>query len=340
MSVGVLDAVRRHARRRSHIVGISVGIALIIVSALALTTGDYPLSLDRVWGTLWGGGERVEQYVIFQVRAPRLAMAILVGACLGIAGALLQSLLRNPLASPDLLGISGGSSVAAVIVTVVLGVSGAPLAIAAFVGGMSVAAFLLAASRRGSAGGYRLILAGIGITFLCASVTSFVLARGKVELAQAALIWITGTLGASSWQEVAVVSITLVVVLPAIVAAARWLPITQLGAQTAAGLGVRPDTVRWVVVVTAVILTAVTAAFTGPISFVALCAPAIARPLLGHGAVGLGTSALIGATMLASADLIAQFAIPGRSLPVGIVTGVLGAVFLLWILATSKGRQQ
>ena len=332
-------AVRARVRRRRMIVIASLSLALLVVVGLGLSLGDYPLSPAQLWRTLWGSGERVEAYVLFQVRAPRVVMGILVGACLGTAGALLQTILRNPLASPDLLGISGGSSVAAVFLTVILGVSGAPLAIGACAGGLIVAVLLLLAGRRGAEGGYRLILAGIGITFLCASVTSYLLASGKVELAQAALIWITGTLSASSWAQVLVVAVVLVAALPAVVAAARWLPITQLGPQTAAGLGVRPDRVRWVVVVTAVVLTAVTTAFAGPISFVALCAPAIARPLLGHGAVGVATSAVIGATMLASADLVAQFAIPGTSFPVGIVTGALGAVFLLWILSTSKGRQ-
>lgn len=336
---GATAAVRRAVRRRARIVVVAALVALLVVSGLALMTGDYPLEIGQVWRTLLGGGERVEQYVVLQVRAPRLAMAIVVGGCLGIAGALLQGLLRNPLASPDLLGISGGSSVAAVFLTVILGVSGAPLAIGACAGGMIVAALLLLAGRRGADGGYRLILAGIGITFLCASVTSYLLASGKVELAQAALIWITGTLSASSWAQVLIVAAVLVVTLPAVIAAARWLPLTQLGPQTAAGLGVRPDLVRWVVVVAAVVLTSATTAFAGPIAFVALCAPAIARPLLGHGAVGVATSALLGATMLASADLVAQFAVPGLSFPVGIVTGALGAVFLLCILATSKGRQ-
>jgi iron complex transport system permease protein len=126
---------------------------------------------------------------------------------------------------------------------------------------------------------------------------------------------------------------------PAVVVCARWLPLTQLGPGTAVSLGVQPGVVRTTAVLAAVLLTATSTAFVGPISFIALCAPAIARPLLGHGALGIGTSAAVGAALLTTADLVAQYALPGVSLPVGVVTGALGAIFLLWLLSASKGRQ-
>jgi iron complex transport system permease protein len=334
-----VEVVRaRAARRRALVVGVLLAItAALVLTALSL--GDYPLSPAQIWNVVWGGGERAEAYVLFQVRAPRVAMAAVVGACLGLGGAILQALLRNPLASPDLLGISGGSSVAAVFVLLILGITGPVLAGAAFLGGIAVAALLLLAGRRSGEGGFRLVLAGIGISFLATAVTGYLMVRAKVELAASALVWTTGSLSSTAWWQVLVVTVVAVLVLPGVIASARWLPITQLGASTAAGLGVRPVTVRVVAVVTAVLLTAVTCAFAGPISFIALCAPAIARPLLGHGAIGIGSSALVGSTLLIAADLVAQFAFPGLSLPVGVVTGAIGAVFLLWILATSKGRQ-
>jgi len=337
-TVSPVAAVRARVRRRRAIV---VGTALLLVVVLAvaaLSIGDYPMAPADVWTTLWGGGDRVQSYVIFQVRAPRLAMALLVGAALGLAGALLQTLLGNPLASPDLLGISGGAGAAAVFGILTLGLSGPVLALFAFVGGLAVAAFLLLAGRHRADGGYRLILAGVGVAFLTVAIANFLMVRAKVELAQAALIWLTGSLSSTPWWNVATVAVVVALAIPAVVACAHWLPITQMGAQTAASLGVRASTVRVVVVVTAVLLTAVTCAFVGPIGFVALCAPAIARPLLGHGAIGIGTSAAVGAALLVAADLVAQFALPGVSVPVGVVTGAIGAVFLLWLLATSKGR--
>ncbi|MCH6229469.1 iron ABC transporter permease [Microbacterium sp. CFH 31415] len=337
MTASVLKVRARVGRRRSLVVS-SVMVALVLLAMLSLSIGDYPIAPADVWGTLWGGGDRVQSYVIFQVRAPRLVMALVVGAALGAAGGLLQSLLRNPLASPDLLGISGGAGAAAVFGILTLGMGGPVLAVAAFLGGLAVAAFLLLAGRHRADGGYRLILAGIGIAFLTVAITNYLMVRAQVELAQAALIWLTGSLSSTPWWSVLTVLVVVVLCTPAVVACARWLPITQMGAPTAASLGVKASRVRVVTVLTAVLLTAVTCAFVGPIGFIALCAPAIARPLLGHGAVGIGTGAAVGAGLLAAADLIAQFALPGLSVPVGVVTGAIGAVFLLWLLATSKGR--
>lgn len=337
MTSSVLEIQSLVRRRRTTVVA-SVLLAVLGVAMLSLSIGDYPIAPADLWRTLRGGGERVESYVVFQVRAPRLVMALLVGAALGAAGGLLQSLLGNPLASPDLLGISGGAGAAAVFALLILGVGGPLLAAAAFLGGVAVAAFLLLAGRHRADGGYRLILAGVGVAFLSVAITNYLMVRAQVELAQSALIWLTGSLASTPWWNVATVLLVLVIATPAVVACARWLPITQMGAPTAASLGVRSSTVRLVTILTAVLLTAVTCAFVGPIAFIALCAPAIARPLLGHGAVGIGTSAATGAGLLAAADLVAQFALPGVSVPVGVVTGAIGAVFLLWLLATSKGR--
>lgn len=332
-------AVHARVRRRRILVCSGLALVALAVAVTGLSVGDYPLSLEQVWRTLWGGGERVEQYVLFQARLPRVLMGLVTGACLAVAGALLQSLLRNPLASPDLLGITGGSSVAAVFVLLILGITGPVLAVAAFVGGLAVAILLVAAGGRRGEAGFRLILAGIGVSFLCVAITNYLLVRAQVELAQAALVWVTGSLSSTSWSHVIVVLVVAVATTPAVVYAARWLPITQLGSSTAAGLGADATLVRVAAVGAAVLLTAVTCAFAGPISFIALCAPAIARSLLGHGALGVGASAVTGAALLTAADLVAQFAIPGMALPVGVVTGALGAVFLLWLLASTKGRQ-
>jgi iron complex transport system permease protein len=332
-------AVRRSAHRRRTLVVASVVALLLVVAAVSLSIGDYPLTPDRLWQTLTGSGTRIEQYVVFQVRAPRAAMALVAGAALGMAGALLQSLLGNPLASPDLLGISGGSGLAAVFAILVLGTTGPVLALLAFAGGAVVALVLMLAGRSLRDGGYRLILAGIGISFLTAAVVDFFLVRAKVEQAQTALLWLTGSLSSTPWWQVATVAVVVAVCVPALIATGRWLPVIQLGTETATGLGVRPAAVRVIAVGTAVLLTAATCAFLGPISFIALCAPAIARPLLGHGSIGIATSGAIGAALLAAADLVAQFAIPGLQMPVGVVTGAIGAAFLLWLLASSKGRQ-
>jgi len=319
------------------LVWIVVGIATVVVAVSAMVLGDYPLTPAQIGEVLLGGGTRPEQYVVLQVRLPRLLMALLAGAALGVAGALLQGMLRNPLASPDLLGISGGSTVAAVYALLVLGITGPALAAIAFGGGL-VASLLLLAAARGQAAGLRLILAGIGVSFLSASIVGFLMTRVQLQQTQSALVWLTGTLSSTPWWQVIVLALTWVLALPVLAVLSRRLPVAVLGADTAVGLGVRPGVVRILVILVAVLLTAVTCAFIGPISFIALCAPAIARPLVAHGSLAIGPSALVGALLLCASDLVAQFAIPGVAVPAGIVTGALGAVFLLWLLATSKGR--
>jgi len=332
-------AVRRAAARRHRIVVSTVIVFAVVAVVVAVSVGDYPIAPDRLWATLTGSGTRIEQYVVFQVRAPRAAMALVVGAALGAAGALLQSFLGNPLASPDLLGISGGSGLAAVSAILLLGTTGPLVAVFAFVGGSAVAVVLMLAGRSLRDGGFRLILAGIGVSFLTSALINLMMVRAKIEQAQVALLWLTGSLASTPWWQVLVVLVVFVALVPALIVASRWLPLVQLGREAAHGLGVASGPVRVVVVTSAVLLTAVTCAFVGPISFIALCAPAIARALLRHGAVGLGTSAVVGAALLLAADLVAQYALPGMAVPVGIVTGAVGALFLLWLLATSKGRR-
>lgn len=337
--MSAITTVRARARRHTtRIVG-AVGIVVVLIAIVSLLVGDYALAPDAVGRALTGQGTRVEQYVVTQVRLPRLVMALACGAALGLAGALLQTLLRNPLASPDLLGISGGASVAAVYATLILALPAWAVTGFAFLGGVAVAAVLLIAARRLADGGYRIVLAGVGISFLCAAVIGYLIKRAQVNDAQSAFIWITGSIGATLWRDVLIVSAVLILCVPAAFLAAQALPLVELGDPLATGLGVRPAAVRAGVVAIAVLLAATSTAFIGPVAFVALCAPAIARALIGRGSTALGTSAALGAVLLVIADLVAQHALPGVSVPVGVVTGAIGAPYLLWLLATSKGRR-
>ncbi|WES65568.1 iron ABC transporter permease [Microbacter sp. GSS18] len=334
---GATDAVRAHTRRRTAGVGASIGAVLALAIVVSMLVGDYDLSPAGVARALFGSGSNIDVYIVTQVRLPRTLIAVLCGAALGIAGALFQTLLRNPLASPDLLGVSGGAGVAAVWATLILGLSGAAVAASAFAGGLVVAMVLLVAARRLSDGGYRLVLAGVGIAFLCAAVIGYLLKRAQITQAQSALVWITGSIGATGWSDVLVVGAVLLVAAPMIVAASRMLTVLELGDHLAAGLGVRPVLARIGIVAAAVLLAAASTAFIGPVAFVALCAPPIARALLGRGTVGIATSGAIGALILLAADLVAQHAFPGLTVPVGVITGAVGAPYLLWLLATSRG---
>lgn len=331
----VAETLRRTTVRVA-VVTASLGAATVVLLAVALMLGQYPLSLGDIFRILGGGGTAQESYVFFQVRVPRAFLGALVGLALGASGAILQALLRNPLASPDLLGISGGSSLVAVILLTLVGVTGPLLAGGAFLGGLAIAGILLLVGGRAGVG-YRLILAGIGLSFACTSAISYVLIRARLEQAQTATLWLAGSISTTPWWQVATVAIVLAATLPAVVWVARSLPVVRLGDATATGLGVHHARVRQVGVVVAVVLVSVTCAFVGPIGFIALCAPAIARGLEGRGGAAIASSALAGAVLLMAADLVAQFALP-TPIPAGLVTGILGAGFLLWLLATSKGR--
>ncbi|WP_051208641.1 FecCD family ABC transporter permease [Propionicicella superfundia] len=337
--MSALVAIRSRTRARAAVTAVALAVLLAGAILLGLLLGDYRLTADEALRALLGIGSRVDVYIVTQVRLPRVALAVLCGAALGLSGSLFQSMLANPLASPDLLGISGGAGVAAVWATVVMGYTGAAVAGAAFVGGMTVAAILLGVSRRLSDGGYRLVLAGVGIAYLCSALVGYLLKRAQLNDAQSAIVWITGSLGATSWMPVGIVGLALAVCLPGLIGAARSLPILALGDPVARGLGLAPATARIAIVVTAVLLATATTAQIGPVGFVALCAPPIARALVGHGSAALAAAGLAGALILLTADLAGQYALPGLSVPVGVVTGAVGAPYLLWLLATSKGRR-
>jgi iron complex transport system permease protein len=336
-TVSAYARVREAGRRRTRAVIVVVVVGLVVASSLELVLGGFPMTLGEVFQALTGQATRVQEYIVLQVRMPHLLVTLGCGAAFALSGALLQTLLRNPLASPDLLGISGGASVGAVWATLIVGATGAVVSASAFAGGLIVAGVLLLLGRRLSDGGYRLVLAGVGIAFLCSAVIGYLLKRAQVQQAQDALQWITGSIGAVDWADVATIAGMLVVAGVAVGVAGRMLPALELGDPTAAGLGVRVSGARVAVVVIAVLPAAAAASLIGPVGFIALCAPAIARAVIGRGHAALGTSMALGALLLCAADLVAQFAIPGTPVAVGVVTGAIGAPYLLWTLA--KGRR-
>ncbi|KHK96948.1 hypothetical protein LK09_13460 [Microbacterium mangrovi] len=329
--------MRAAGRCRTLAVAAVVVAGLVVAAALELMLGGFPMTLGEVFQALTGQATRVQEYIVLQVRMPHLLVTLGCGAAFALSGALLQTLLRNPLASPDLLGISGGASVGAVWATLVVGAGGAAVSASAFAGGLVVAGVLLLLGRRLSDGGYRLVLAGVGIAFLCSAVIGYLLKRAQVQQAQDALQWIIGSIGAVDWTDAATVAGMLLLAVIAVAVFARTLPALELGDATAAGLGVRVSGARVAIVLVAVLPAAAAASVIGPVGFIALCAPAIARAVIGRGHASLGTSMALGALLLCAADLVAQFAIPGTPVAVGVVTGAIGAPYLLWTLA--KGRR-
>lgn len=326
--------------RRPLVVTLVLAAVLLLVVVASVASGAYSISPDRLVLTLFGLGDAKESFVLFRIRLPAIVLGLLVGVAFGVAGAVFQTLLRNPLASPDIIGISGGASVAAAFAILVLGVSGAIVSLFAFGGAIAVAiAISLLASRDGISG-YRFVLIGVGFAFLAQSALGYMITRGDVREASAALTWTVGGLAGADWEGNTVVAVAVVVLLAATALLAPRLRLLQLGDDTAAGLGIAVNRSRVTIIVVAVALTAVATAFAGPVAFVAFVSAPIARRLVRGGRLALIPAAIVGAIVVLVADLAASSLIPGMQVPAGIVTGVIGAPYLLWLLATAdRGRQ-
>jgi iron complex transport system permease protein len=340
----VVDEVRaaRRGRTRRYAVMTTALCALVLtVSAAALAAGDFGLSPVEVAAALTGRGESGAAFVVVDLRLPRLLLALLVGAAFGVAGALFQSVLGNPLASPDIIGISQGASVGAVLALLVLGLTGPVVSLFALGGALAAGTVLYAVSWNGGLAGFRFVLCGIGLAYLATSAIGYLLTRAQVQEAQVALTWLTGSVGSAQWATVRLLAISLALLLPVVALVAPRLAVLLLGEDTAAALGLRPELVRLAAVALGVALAAAATAAVGPVAFVALTAAPIARRLLDDGTLALVPAALVGAVLVAGADLVAQHLLPGGvEVPVGIVTGVIGGPYLIWLLATSRrGRR-
>lgn len=316
-----------------------LGAVLVLLVALVLVglgVGEIPLSPLQVAGALVGHGDTVSDFVIGQLRGPRVAGAVLVGAALGAAGGIVQSVVGNPIASPDVIGITSGASAAGLTAIVLFGASGSVLFGSVVVGALLVSVVIAALSWRRGITGNRVVLVGIGVAAICLSITGWMLTAGTVQQAGTALLWLSGSLNAVDRTLVGILAVAVVVLLAAALAQSRRLTVLALGDEVAGALGLRPDRAKVLLLLTAVGLTAGAVATAGPVAFVALMAAPIARRLVGGGRVALGVVAAVGAVVTLASDLLAQFAIPGNALPVGVVTGVVGAPYLLWLLA--RGR--
>ncbi|MCS5736131.1 FecCD family ABC transporter permease [Herbiconiux daphne] len=331
-----LATVRRVGRTRHVVVTVALAVALVVLAVAALMLGDRIVSPADVIATLLGQGSGGDRFVVLGLRLPRLELALLVGASFGLAGAVFQSLLANPLASPDIIGISQGASAAAVGAILVLGWSGLAVSFAAFAGALLVAALITVLAARAGAVGSRFVLIGIALAFLAQALIGFLLTRADVRDAQSALVWLVGSIGTVQPRELVVTAVGAVILSLALAALAPRLRMLQLGDEAAAGLGVRVTRSRLLLTLVAVGFAALATAAAGPVAFVAFVSGPIARRLLGGSAAALVASALVGAVVVTGADLIAQHAIPGLQVPVGIVTSIIGAPVLLGLLATGN----
>lgn len=312
------------------------------LGVLSVSVGTFPVSVSDVIRAFAGDAPADVAFVVRELRLPRAVVGAFVGAAFGMCGAVFQTVARNPLASPDVIGITAGASAAAVLVIVTADASQPiVLAAAAVIGALGTAAAIGAlAWRRGRrVTPYQLVLVGIGVTAALSSVISFLLTRADVYDIQRVVVWLTGSLNARTWDHAAVVAPAALVIVPLLAAGRRPLRVLELGDDLAAGLGVRVGAVRAVTLAGAVVLAAAATAAAGPIAFVALAAPQIARRAARAGEPVLLASAACGAALVLAADLAARTTFAPIELPVGVVTAVLGGPYLLWLLARTHRRE-
>lgn len=325
--------VRRSRRRRAVLVVLAVLVVVMFAISLMVGRTFYPPA--DVWAVVTGATVPGASFAVGELRLPRAVLAVLVGACFGLGGVTFQTMLRNPLASPDIIGISSGASAAAAFAIITLDLSEAGVSAFAIASGLVVAMVIYTLSFKDGVAGTRLILIGIGIAAMLDSMTSYVLTRAAQWDLQEALRWLTGSLNGATWRETVPVALAVLVLGPLLLSQARNLSNLQLGDDTAAALGVRLERTRIVVIVAAVGLIAFATAATGPIAFVAFLAGPIAARIVGPSGSLLLPSALVGALLVLVADFTGQYAFDTRY-PVGVVTGVLGAPYLIYLLVRTN----
>jgi iron complex transport system permease protein len=321
--------------RATVVVGLIL-LAALTASVVLIGTGDFPIPAGDVLKTLLGNGNAGQEFIINELRLPRVLVGLLVGASLGLGGALFQAISRNPLGSPDVLGLSQGATAWALTMIVLFSGSATQVTLGALVGGLvtGLAIYLLAWKQ--GVHGYRLVLVGIGVSAIVTAVNGYLLTRSTLTEAAQAVVWMTGSLSGRDWTQVWPLLWLCAVLVPLVLANARGLRMMEMGDDVSNALGVRVERVRLLLLVAAVLLTAAATAAAGPVSFVALTAPQLARRLTRSPGPNLVPSLCMGATLLVTADWVSQKVFGADQLPVGVVTGVLGGVYLLWLLVTER----
>ncbi len=317
------------------VIGSTVAWLLALaVGALSLTRGDYQIPLSLVLETLSGQGTLILNDIVVNNRLPRVLVGIGVGTAFGVSGAIFQRLARNPLVSPDLIGVNAGAALAAVLMITVLGSGWIPGG--ALLGSLLAATAVYLLAYRDGVSGYRLVLVGIGVTAIIGSATAYLLTLADIYTAKSASQWLAGSLAGRTWSHVVLIGAALVVLLPAALAGARQLRLLELGDDLARTLSGRVELSRALLIAVGVALAALATAAAGPIAFVALVAPQLARRLVAERVAGLLMAGALGALLVVTSDLVAREIFAPTQLPVGIVTAFLGAPYLLVLMARAN----
>ncbi|MCB0895476.1 MAG: iron chelate uptake ABC transporter family permease subunit [Nocardioidaceae bacterium] len=323
--------------------------ALATLVAVDLARGDVAIPLSDVVRALAGGGDPGQRFIVVDLRLPQTLVAVLVGLALGLAGALTQTFARNPLASPDVLGVNQGAALGAVGVIVLTGVTGygggmvsgalqqVGVPLAALAGGLATAALLYVLSWRRGIDGERFVLVGIGLGFTLTALTSYLLVTARIQDAASAQVWLTGSLTARGWDQAWPLVWTLAALVPLALLLVRSLNAMQLGDDPARGLGVPLQRTQLLTLLVAVGLASVAVAAVGPLGFVALVVPQLALRLTAGSRPPVLASMLLGACLVVAADVVTRVVLP-FSVPAGIVTSAIGAPYLIWLLVRSHRK--
>lgn len=325
-------------RRELIVVGALVAV-IVGVGAFALTQGEYRIPLDKLLAAFTGTGSESVVRIVLEWRLPRVVIAVVGGIALGLSGAIFQSITRNPLGSPDIIGFNSGAFTGALIVTLVVGGNYAAMVSGALIGGLATAlvVYLLAWSR--GVQGFRLIVIGIAISAVLNAFNDYLQLRADLNAAIAAASWGMGSLADLGWQDVVPVTIAVAVLVPLLALMSRRLGMLEFGDDIASALGIPVERTRLLLLVIGVALTATVTAVAGPIIFVALAAPQLARRLTKSAGITLVPSAAMGAALLLVSDVVAQRIIAPAALPVGAVTVTLGGIYLIALLITQAGKR-
>ncbi|ADD42423.1 FecCD family ABC transporter permease [Stackebrandtia nassauensis] len=319
---------------------VAVATALIVVLLVtALMLGKLSLGVGEVLSVLTGQETGFHRTVVLEWRAPRAVMALALGVALGCAGAIFQTITRNPLASPDILGVSTGGFTGYLTMAVLAGGGLALGTVGALVGAFGAAAAIYLLAFRHGVQGYRLIVVGIAVSAVLTSFNTWLITVADLDVAVSAAVWGNGDLTGSDWIATGVVCAAVALLGTVSAVLAPGLRQLDLGDDAAAGLGVGVERLRLILIAIAVTATAVATAVSGPIAFVAFAAPQIARRVMRTPGVPLGGAAVFGALLLLAADLIGQHLVPA-ALPAGIITVVLGGGYLVWLLIEETRRRR
>ncbi|MFJ5261227.1 FecCD family ABC transporter permease [Streptomyces sp. NPDC088387] len=324
--------------RRSVIVGVGLLGVLVGVMVAAACLGQTFVSPLQVWRTL-RGEDTPYALVVGELRVPRIVVGALVGGALGVSGALVQTVTRNPLASPDVIGVGHGAA-AATVLALSTGAVASPGALPAVsvAGGLAAAALVYVLAWRHGMQPSRFVLTGVGIGVALSAVVQLYLTDSELEAAEQVKLWLTGSLNGRGWEQARPLALVLLLALPALVWASRAVRPLGLDPETAAAIGVRVNRTRLGLTVLGVVLAAVATGAAGPIGFVALTAPQLARRLTRTPQLPLLSSALTGAVILVAADLAARTLLPPLEIPVGALTSLVGGPYLLWLLGRRTTR--